>query len=152
MLTRERLAASEGAVITARTKPNPNLTAASGYTNAERAPYALQFALDWTIETAGKRTYRTNQAQNLLGASRIALGETAWQIRSRVRAALLDHLLASRELEALRQEQQTRTQALKLYDERLAAGEISQPEVDVVRTSITLLDVTMRSGRYRTSA
>ncbi len=43
-----------------------------------------------------------------------------------------------------RQERQTRTEALKLYDERLAAGEISQPEVDVVRTSLTLLDVTMQ--------
>ena len=146
---RARLAASEGAVITARTKPNPNLTAAGGYTNAERAPYALQFALDWTIETAGKRTYRTSHARNLLVASRIALGETAWQIRSRVRAELLDHLLASRELDALRQEQQTRTEALKLYDERLEAGEISQPEVDVVCTSLMLLDVTMQRATGR---
>jgi outer membrane protein TolC len=79
-----------------------------------------------------------------LEASRVALGETAWQIRSRVRGALIDNLLASGELEALRQEQQTRTEALKLYDERLAAGEISQPEVDVVRTSLTLIDVTMQ--------
>ena len=141
---RARLAASEAAVITARTKPNPNLTTVGGYTDAERAPYALQFAFDWTIETAGKRAYRTQRAQNLVEASRIALGETAWQIRSKVRAALLDHLLASRELDALRQEQQTRAEALKLYNERLAAGEISQPEADVVRTSLTLLDVTMQ--------
>lgn len=141
---RARLAASEAAIITARTKTNPNLTTAGGYTNAERAPYALQFAFDWTIETAGKRMYRTNQAQNLLEASRIALGETAWLVRSKARAALADHLLARRELEALRQEQQTRTDAFKLYNERLAAGEISQPEVDVVRTSLTLLEVTLQ--------
>ena len=141
---RARLAASEAAIITARTKPNPNLTTAGGYTNAERAPYALQFALDWTIETAGKRAYRTKEAQHRLEAARIALGETAWQVRSRVRAALLDQLLATRELEALQQERKTRTEALNLYEERLAAGEISRPEVDVVRTSLTLLEVTLK--------
>jgi outer membrane protein TolC len=80
----------------------------------------------------------------MLEAARAALGETAWQVRSRVRAALLEHLLAMRELEALRQEQQTRADALKLYEERLEAGEISRPEVDVVRTSLTLLDVTVQ--------
>lgn len=141
---RARLAASEAAVITARTKPNPSFTAGSGYTNAERAPYVLQFVLDWTIETAGKRTYRTQQALNLAEAARIALGETAWQVRSRVRSALLDQLLAARELDALRQELETRTEALKLYEERLEAGEISRPEVDLVGTSLTLLDVTMQ--------
>jgi outer membrane protein TolC len=141
---RARLAAFEAAVITARTKPNPSFTAGSGYTNAERAPYVLQFVLDWTIETAGKRTYRTQQALNLAEAARIALGETAWQVRSRVRSTLLDHLMAERELDALRQELETRTEALKLYEERLAAGEISRPEVDLARTSLTLLDVTMQ--------
>src|SRR5262249_1105027 len=50
---RARLAASEAAVVTASTKPNPALTTAGGYTDAERAPYALQFNLDWTIQTAG---------------------------------------------------------------------------------------------------
>jgi outer membrane protein TolC len=140
------LAASEASVVTASTKPNPSFGAASGYTNAERAPYALQFVLDWTIETAGKRTYRTQEARNRLEAARIALAETAWQVRSRVRGALLDHLLATREVEALRQEQETRAQALRLYEERLAAGEISRPEVDVVRTSLTLLDVTLQRG------
>ena len=141
---RARVAASEAAIVTASTKPNPALSAAGGYTDAERAPYALQFNLDWTIETAGKRTYRTKEAQHRLEAARIALGETAWQVHSRVRAALLDHLLATRDLEALQQERQTRTEALTLYNERLAAGEISRPEVDVVQTSLTLVEVTLQ--------
>jgi outer membrane protein TolC len=144
---RARLAASEAAVVTASTKPNPGFSAGSGYTNAERAPYVLQFVIDWTIETAGKRTYRTQEARNRVEAARIALGEAAWQVRSRVRAALLEHLLATRDLEVLRQEQQTCADALKLYGERLEAGEISRPEVDVVRTSLTLLDVTLQRAR-----
>jgi outer membrane protein, heavy metal efflux system len=146
---RARLATSEAGVITASKKPNPALSGAGGYTNAERAAYVLKFSLDWTIETAGKREYRTQRARNLSEADRFSLGETAWQVRSRVRAALLDHLLASRELELIRREQQTRGEALKLYEERLTAGEISRPEVDVVRTSLTLLDVTTERAKGR---
>jgi cobalt-zinc-cadmium efflux system outer membrane protein len=146
---RARLAASEAAVATASKKPNPGFSGAGGYTNAERAAYVLKFSLDWTIETAGKREYRTQQTRNLSEAARFSLGETAWQVRSRVRSALLDHLLASRELELLGREQQTRGEALKLYEERLTAGEISRPEVDVVRTSLTLLEVTTERAKGR---
>lgn len=141
---RARLAVSEAAVVTASTKPNPAFGSAGGYTDAERAPYALQFNLDWTIETAGKRAYRTEEAQHRLDAARIALGEAAWQVRSRVRAALLDHLLATRDLEALQQERQIHTEALALYEERLRAGEISKPEVDSARTSLALVEVTLQ--------
>jgi len=93
---RARLAASEAAVITASTKPNPTVSAAGGYTDAPPSPYVLRFGLDWLLETAGKRGYRTQRARSLSEAARFSLGETAWQVRSRVRAALLDHLLAAR--------------------------------------------------------
>ena len=141
---RARLVTSEASVITASTKPNPTIGGGVGYTNSTAAPYVLRFGLDWLIETAGKREYRTQRAQNITLAARLSLGETAWQVRSRVRSSLLDHLLASRELELLRREQETRQEVLKVYQERLAVGEVSRPDVDVIRTSITLLEVTMQ--------
>ena len=144
---RARLAASEAAIITASTKPNPTISGSAGYTDAAPAPYVLRFGLDWLIETAGKRRYRTDRAASLSQAARRSLGETAWQVRSRVRTALLDHLLASRELDLLRREQEMRREALKVYEERLAIGEVSRPEVDVIRTSLTLLDVTFERAR-----
>jgi|SRR5579863_1372341 len=141
-VARARVAAAEASITTASTMPNPAAGGAGGYTNAERAPYVLKFSLDWTIETAGKREYRTQQAKNLTEAARFSLAETAWQVRSRVRSALLDHLLATRELELLQRELETRTEALALYEERLKAGEISRPEADIIRTSLTSLEVT----------
>jgi outer membrane protein TolC len=36
---------------------------------------------------------------------------------------------------------------LKLYEERLAAGEISRPEVDIVRTSLTSLEITTQRAK-----
>jgi outer membrane protein TolC len=136
---RARLATAAGSVITASTRPNPSFSGGAGYTDAEGAPYALNLGLDWPIETAGKRKYRTQQAQNLFEAARIALGETAWQVRARVRAALLDHLLTIHELEALREEESARSEALAVFEQRLNAGDVSRPEVDVARTSLTLL-------------
>ena len=97
--------------------------------------------MDWPIETAGKRGYRTERANHLTEAARISLGETAWQVRSRVRNALLEHLLASRELALLRREIAIRREAVGIYEKRLAVGEASRPEVDTSRTALTLLQV-----------
>jgi len=140
-IARARLAISEGGVITASTRPNPSISAGAGYTDAGGAPYALGFSMDWPIETAGKRGYRTQQAQNLTEAARISLGETAWQVRSRARAAFLDHLLASRDLETLQQEERTRREAVSIYEQRLAVGDVSRPDVDAARTSLMLLEL-----------
>lgn len=141
---RARIATSEAAVITASTKPNPTVSGSAGYTDAGPSPFVLRFGLDWPIETAGKRGYRTARANHLTEAARISLGETAWQVRSRVRSALLEHLLASRELELLRQEIAIRGEAVGIYEKRLAVGEGSRPEVDPSRTALTLLQVSMQ--------
>jgi len=141
---RARLATAAGGVITASTRPNPSLSAGAGYTDAEGAPYALGFNLDWPVETAGKRGYRTQQAQNLAEAARISLAETAWQVRSRVRAALLDHLLASRELETFQHEESTRSETVNVFEKRLAEGDVSRPDVDIARTSLMLLQLNIQ--------
>ncbi len=141
---RARIATAEAAVITASTKPNPTVSGSAGYTDAGPSPFVLRFGLDWPIETAGKRGYRTARANHLTEAARISLGETAWQVRSRVRSALLEHLLASRELELLRQEIAIRGEAVGIYEKRLAVGEGSRPEVDPSRTALTLLQVSMQ--------
>ena len=96
---RARLATAEAGVTTASTRPNPTISAGGGYTDSKAAPYVLRFGLDWLIETAGKREYRTQRARNLTQSARLSLGEAAWEVRSRVRSALLDHLLASCELD-----------------------------------------------------
>ena len=141
---RARIGTAESAVITASMKPNPTVNGSAGYTDAGPSPFVLRFGLDWPIETAGKRGYRTERANHLTEAARISLGETAWQVRSRVRSALLEHLLASRELALLRREIAIRREAVGIYEKRLAVGEASRPEVDTSRTALTLLQVSMQ--------
>lgn len=141
---RARLDTADAAVITASTKPNPTVSGAVGFTDAAASPYTLRFGLDWPIETAGKRGYRTKRANHLTQAARISLGETAWQVRSRVRTALLEHLLASQVLELLRREMEVRGNVVEIYEKRLAVGEASRPEVDVSHTTLTSLQVSMQ--------
>ena len=141
---RARLATAAAAVITASTKPNPTLSGGVGYTDANSSPYLFRFGLDWPIETAGKRNYRTQRANQLTAAARIALGEAAWQVRARVRTALLDHLLASRELQLLRRETGVRREGVRILEKRLTLGEASKPEVDASRTPLALLDVAVQ--------
>ena len=141
---RARLATAEAAVVTASTKPNPTLSGGAGYTDSNAAPYLLRFGLDWPVETAGKRGFRTQRANYLTAAARISLGEIAWQIRSRVRASLMELFLASRELEVLRREIGVRREAVEIYEKRLAVGEVSRPEVDASRTALKLLEVALQ--------
>src|SRR5437867_5232740 len=99
---RSRLASAEAAVTTARVRPNPNVAGGGGYTDAEASPYAFQLNPEIPFETAGRRQYRTQHAQQLAEAERFSLAESAWRMRSRLRTALADHVISTRELEQRR--------------------------------------------------
>jgi hypothetical protein len=92
-----RVSEADAAVITARGVPNPTAHLGPQFREAispNFAPWGIgSFNLDLPIETAGKRGYRTAEAQRLADAARLAAGETAWGVRSRIRAALLQYLL-----------------------------------------------------------
>src|SRR5438067_12503579 len=60
---RSRLAAADAAIRTARVRPNPNVNAAGGYTDAPEGPYAFQLNFEIPFETAGKRQYRIRRAE-----------------------------------------------------------------------------------------
>jgi cobalt-zinc-cadmium efflux system outer membrane protein len=146
---RARVAAADAAITTARVRPNPSVIGGGGYTDAEQSPYAFRFDLEIPFETAGKRQYRIRRAQELTEAERFSLGETAWRIRSRLRAALADHLISSRELEQRRAEAQIREEIVAIYERRLEAGETSTPFVTAARTDLSRvqLEIEQLQGR-----
>src|SRR5436189_239212 len=69
------------------------------------SPWLPSITFDVPIETAGKRGHRVARARELSEAARLNIATTAWQVRSRLRAALLDWTSASRRQELLRQQQ-----------------------------------------------
>jgi outer membrane protein TolC len=109
--------------------------------------FNLEFAVP--IETAGKRGHRVESARSLDQAARLDLADSAWKIRSDVRSALLNYLLASRNLETLRSEEQVRKGQVRMLEERLDVGEIARPEVDFARIELskTRLAITAAEGQ-----
>jgi len=136
-VARAKLASEEAAITTAGAVPNPTIGFTPEYDiNVEQGttPWTLGLAFDIPIETAGKRGYRIEQAQANALSARLQLAETAWQVRSRLRAALLDYWLGQRVLELWHKEAEARNQTVSLLERKRSVGEVSVVEVDVART------------------
>src|SRR5438309_7396902 len=138
---RARLAEAEAAIVTAGARPNPILDIAPGVPS----PYLLSLDFAIPLETKGKRGYRLRSARSLDQAARFDLADTAWKVHSGVRKALLDHLLASQGLELLHSEEQSRTEQVKLLQERFVAGDIPRPEFDLARIELSKTHLSIRA-------
>lgn len=130
---RARLAEAEAAILTAGARPNPSLSIAPGVPS----PWLLNLDFAVPIETAGKRGHRIQSARSLNQAALLDLADAAWKVRSGVRLALLNCVLASRNLDALRAEEELRAGQVKLLEQRLTVGEIARPEVDAARIELS---------------
>src|SRR5216683_2289938 len=139
---RARVAGTEAALITAGARPNPTFSIAPGIPS----PYLLTLDFAIPIETAGKRGYRVQNARNLDQAARFDLADSAWTVLSGVRLALLNYLLASRNLELLHSEEQVRTDQINILERILSAGEITRLEVDPARIEFSKTEVGVRAA------
>jgi len=111
----------------------------------------VPLALDWPIETAGKRGYRMAEARALASAARWNLIGTVWQVRSRVRTALLD-LYAARQLDSLLARQvSAERRVVRLLQGQFAAGSVSSYIVEQARVALntTILKQQAASGQVR---
>lgn len=138
-LARARTEAARAAVITAGTGPNPTITLTPQYAvnpGDGYSPWSYGFGLDLPFVTAGKQKLATVRAQRLAEASRLGLANTAWQVRSRVRAALVDALVDAQEVAVLRREVAAEQDLATVFAQRFAVGAISQPRLDETRTAL----------------
>jgi outer membrane protein TolC len=142
---RARAAAAEAVILTAGAHPNPTITLTPGVPS----PYLLGFDFQMPIETAGKRGYRLEKARNLSEAAKLDVAETAWKVRSGVRAALLDHFTAVRNLALLRSEEEMRTQQITLLAQRLQVGDIARPELGAGRLALVETQIAIHAAEGR---
>ena len=137
-VARAKYAVAEAGKETAGQLPNPTLALAPGNntTTSGVSPWILGFAFDWPIETAGKRGYRKAQSWQLAEAERYRIASTAWDVRSRVRQALVA-LQASRDMEKLvRKQLGFQTEVVNLLELQKDAGEVSPYEVSQARIAL----------------
>ncbi len=133
--------------ISAGERPNPGLTAGPGF-NASTppntiTPWILNFDFDFTIETAGKRGSRIDQATALADSARYRIAEAAWSVRARVRQTFLDLFAATEAAGLLRRQQQVLDSSLVLFQRQLDAGEISAFQMSQARLQLATLQVSL---------
>src|SRR6266566_10012262 len=138
-LARSRLRATNAAVITAAQIPNPTASA-----DLMISPFTISPVIDFLIETFGRREYRTAQAQALVDAAREDLATAAWQVRGRVRAALLNLWAAQRRSEFLQQRLSLEDQLVQFLERRLQEGEASTLDVTRERINRNQLSLAIR--------
>lgn len=130
-----QLKVAQAAIITAGQRPNPSLGIGTAYAATAApnfAPWALGAAsMNFPIETAGKRGYRIAQAERLADAAAIGVGEAAWRVRSAVRTALLNYLIAQRAHHLARAYEAASERIAQLLQERVDAGAASAPELNL---------------------
>jgi cobalt-zinc-cadmium efflux system outer membrane protein len=130
-VARAQWAVAQAGKITAGERPNPTLNVTPGYdtTTSTPSPWIPLGFLDIPIETAGKRGYRTAQAERLSEAARLNIASAAWQVHSGVRQRLVE-LNAAREAETLLREQQAlQAENQRLLEGQYGAGAVSAFEV-----------------------
>ena len=117
---------------TAGARPNPSVTVTPGYDSQIPGNYSawlVPVTFDVPIETAGKRGKRLAEAEKISESARWNFVSAAWQIRSGVRASLLDFTVADRRAELLQKQFAAQKEIVRLLQQRFDAGEISRPEL-----------------------
>jgi outer membrane protein TolC len=119
---------AEAGIATAGARPNPTLSITPQYVaNAAMGMpmWDITSALDWPIETAGKRGRRIERAQHVATSARLSLDAAAWKVRTNLRARLLDFVAARARVELLTRELDAQHDVVTLLEQRVQAGEAS---------------------------
>jgi cobalt-zinc-cadmium efflux system outer membrane protein len=126
-----------GGVETASERPNPTVSWSLLHEPVPAAsPWIPGLVFDIPVETAGKRRYRTEQARHLTDSARFNIATAAWQVRSQLRASLLDLSAAHQRLLLVQHQAGLREQLLHRLESQLEAGAISAAELNTARLAL----------------
>ncbi len=132
-----RLAVAEAAIRTAKQRANPvfNLTPQFNTSNANPTAWTIGTAITLLVDLFGKREARTAEARALAEAARFDIGTASWQVRGRVRGALLNLWSAERRATLASERRALQADLTALVERRLAVGEVSALDLARERAS-----------------
>jgi outer membrane protein TolC len=155
-IARARLRGARGAETTAGMVPNPTLNGdlekVLGSSGGGVSPWVYGFNLQMPLDFLWKRGYRVDEARARIAGTRFELGEVAWQVRHRVRAALLEDVLVRKEVELRETELAVRIDLVAVAVRLLASGETSRLEVDRARAELAVARVALDEAKGRAGA
>jgi outer membrane protein TolC len=155
-VARAQWGVARGGEITAAQRPNPSINATPGYdtTTSVPSPWIPLTFLDIPIETAGKRGYRRAQAAHLAEAARWNVANAAWQVRSDLRAALIDLVSAQQRQKLLERQVAVQQQVIDLLQGQVQAGALAGSEtvsfrIALVKARLDLVDAQRLTSEAR---
>lgn len=155
-VARARLLGAKGAETTAGQIPNPTLNGdlekVLGSTAPGVSPWVYGFNLQMPLDFLWKRGYRVEEARAKSQAARLELAEAAWQVRHRVRAALLEDVLVRREVIVRARELALRSEGATAAALLLSSGEASRLEADRARAEQSVAGIVLEESRGRVDA
>jgi outer membrane protein TolC len=135
---------------TAQMRPNPVFTFSPQYARFRApapTPWFFGPSLSVPIETAGKRSKRTEQALAAAEAARWRVSARAWAARSRVRAAMLELHGARENIRLLETEQKLHDEAIKKLTAQMEAGDVSLFELTQARLMLNRTRLALQDAR-----
>ena len=126
--------------ITAGERPNPSLNPSLGYNStspiSEVTPWIPEIALEIPLEVAGKRGFRVAVARQASEAARWNILSSAWEVRSRLRGALLELYAAERAATLQSERLKLQTEIVRILEVQKSAGEVSTYDVTQARIAL----------------
>ena len=145
-VARARAAVARAAIVTAAERPNPTVSATVEHkdSDAGTSPWITTFGFDLPVEIGGKRRWREQHARDVARSAELSIAQTAWQVRSAIRAELVALRSAGEAAAILRRQQQSQRDLLEALQRRLELGESSRVEVSSSRVSAAQTDLLLR--------
>ena len=132
-VARAQLQASQAREITAGQRTDPSFSGSVGRSEDDEASWIYSIGLDIPLQTANKRELSLELAQSLSEATRIEIGQTAWEVRSRLLSSWIDYNAALQQTRALQQEVDVHHEIMDMLNKRVEVGMLSTTELSQVR-------------------
>jgi outer membrane protein TolC len=149
------IAASLAGERVAGERPNPTVTLGPGAAvtnnNGDVSPWTVATSIDFTIETAGKREIRTDQARAQTETLQWQLAETLWAIRTQVRKAVIVRAYAQEAAALAEQEVMLRLNYQDWVQTEIRFGAVAQPDLLAAQTNVAQAENQLRQARGATA-
>lgn len=146
-VSRAKAAKAEAAIITAAQIPNPELNAtATLHTITTPSPWTIGALINFLLETSGRRELRIAQADHLAEAARLDLLAASWQVRGRVRTALVAIWAAQTKTQVLTKRRDWQIEIVSVLERQLAAGEATALVVSRERSGLSQIRLSVEDA------
>ena len=113
----------------------------------QSSPWSLGFEVQIPLAAAAKGEAIRTRYDALIQAADLKVGAVAWEVRSRVRARLVDVYTNSAEIDLLQRVAHEREVMLTLLEQRLQAGAVSAVEVNSARLALVDAQSRLQTSR-----